>query len=94
MDPTPEAPLRARQGTHGTKRIVVLSALGGLVVAAVLGFTLTRTSPWERAGAPITVSAWAPYWQPDAALASFSDNASVFSDVSMFAYHATAADAV
>src|SRR3954467_7402368 len=94
MDPTPEAPLRARQGAHGTRRVVVLSGLAGLVGPAVLGFPLARPSPWERAGALITVSAWAPYWQPDAALASFSDNAAVFSDVSMFAYHATAADAV
>ncbi|HRE02285.1 MAG TPA: hypothetical protein PLV68_13360, partial [Ilumatobacteraceae bacterium] len=38
--------------------------------------------------------AWAPYWQTDNAFASFEPNTGVFSDLSLFAYHATSADSI
>jgi spore germination protein YaaH len=95
MDPTPDAPRRAPVTGKSVKRLVVLGAVVIVALTAFVGFALTRTpEPWKRSGPPITVSAWAPYWQPDAAFASFSANAGVFSDLSLFAYHATAVDSV
>ncbi len=76
---------------------LVLAAVAGvavLVIAAIAGFAMTREDTWQRSGPPITVHGWAPYWQTDSALASFTANAGVFGDLSLFAYHTTAADAV
>jgi spore germination protein YaaH len=79
MPETASSPRRARG--------VVL--LGGLAVALVgaLGFALTRDS-WSRSGPPIRVASWAPYWQPDASLASFTANSEMFGDLSVVAYSA------
>jgi spore germination protein YaaH len=49
---------------------------------------------WQRRGDPLTVSGWAPYWQPEASLASFEANSDLFVDVSVVAYSATAASTV
>src|SRR4051812_42834609 len=83
--PTREGPLR---------RLVLLGGAAALILAAIMGYALTRDQSWERSGPPATVSAWAPYWQTDSALASFTANRAVFSDLSLFAFHATAADSV
>ena len=67
-----------------------------MIVAAV-GYVRSRAddeAPWSRTPPPITVHGWAPYWQTDSALESFSANADVFSDVSLFAYHTTPSGAV
>ena len=76
------------------RRLVLLAASATLLLAAIIGFALTRTASWSRSGPPATVSAWAPYWQTDSALASFTDNRALFSDLSLFAFHATAANSV
>ncbi len=72
-----------------TRRARGVVMLGGLAVALVgaLGFALTRDT-WTRSGPPIQVSSWAPYWQPDAALASFTANSEMFSDLAVVAYSA------
>ena len=69
--------------------------LGGLTVAlaGALGFAMTRDT-WSRSGPPIQVSSWAPYWQPDAALASFTANSEMFADLSVVAYSARGVDQV
>ncbi len=93
MDSTPEAPQRPKRDSP-LRRILVLGLVAVVAIGAVAAYVLTQPTPWKRAGAPITVSGWAPYWQTDSATASFSANARLFSDVSLFAFHATAADAV
>jgi hypothetical protein len=80
-----------------SKRRVPITLVGGLVVIVgiiVGGLAWSRAEPWQRTGPPVTVSSWAPYWQPDAALASFQANSDLFSDVSVVAYSAVAADSV
>ncbi|MCU1392603.1 MAG: putative glycosidase [Ilumatobacteraceae bacterium] len=81
----PERPLR---------RLAVLAGSAVLVLGALIGYALTRSTPWHRTGPPATVSGWAPYWQTDSALSSFTANRNVFTNLSLFAYHATAADSV
>lgn len=73
-----------------------LFAIAALAVAAVTGaivYAGTRDT-WERSGPPIRVSSWAPYWQPDAALASFQANSELFADLSLVAYSATDATTI
>ncbi len=95
MDETPVAPERANTtGRLGRRLLVALAFVAVLVVTGWIGYGLTRPPPWQRSGPPITVHAWAPFWQTDSALTSFSANADVFSDLSLFAFHATAADRV
>lgn len=90
-----ETPRRRRPTTSGSlRRLVLLGGAATLILAAIIGYALTRDQSWERSGPPATVSAWAPYWQTDSALASFTANSAVFSDLSLFAFHATAADSV
>jgi spore germination protein YaaH len=67
-----------------------LFATAGLAVAAIaasVGFAASRDT-WERTGPPIRVASWAPYWQPETALASFQGNSEIFGDVSLVAYSA------
>jgi len=67
-----------------------LFATAALAVAAVVasvGFAASRDT-WERSGPPIRVASWAPYWQPETALASFQANSEIFGDVSLVAYSA------
>lgn len=85
---------RTHRPQRPLRRLVTLGGAATLILAVVIGYALTRTSSWERSGPPATVSAWAPYWQTDSALASFTANRALFSDVSLFAFHATAADSV
>ena len=75
-------------------RLLAMTLGALLILGAVIGYALTRTTPWKRTGPPITVSGWSPYWQMDSALASFTANTAMFSDVSMFAYNATGAGSV
>ncbi|MCB1000656.1 MAG: hypothetical protein KDB40_15280 [Acidimicrobiales bacterium] len=75
----PSPPRRA--GLFATAAVAVLA------VAGALGFAATRDT-WERTGPPIRVASWAPYWQPDTALASFTANSEMFADVSLVAYSA------
>ena len=78
-------------------RLFALATAAALVLVAVVGYVLSRPedeTPWTRTGPPITVHGWAPYWQTDSAFESFSANADVFSDVSLFAYHTTPSGAV
>ncbi|MCU1364449.1 MAG: putative glycosidase [Ilumatobacteraceae bacterium] len=93
--PTGETPIRdGRSAERPIRRLVVLAGAAVLVLVAVIGYALTRPTTWHRSGPPATVSAWAPYWQTDSALASFTANRNVFSNLSLFAYHATAADSI
>lgn len=96
MDHTPVAPERTGGSDPRRPRLVALGAALVLVIVAAVGYAVSRPdeAPWKRTGPPITVHGWAPYWQTDSAYASFTANADVFSDLSLFAYHATAADAV
>ncbi|HEY4332393.1 MAG TPA: glycosyl hydrolase family 18 protein [Ilumatobacteraceae bacterium] len=99
MDDTPEAPprrpRRASARAESVRRVVLVCLLGAVVLAVIGGYAVTtHKSPWKRSGPPITVSAWAPYWQTDAATASLTANIGAFSDVSLFAFHATAAASV
>ncbi|MBI5090441.1 MAG: hypothetical protein HZB15_16720, partial [Actinobacteria bacterium] len=71
--------------------------VGGIVfITAVIvgGLAWTRSDPWERTGPPITVAAWAPYWQSDTALQSFRSNSELFSDVSVVAFSAVSGDSI
>lgn len=80
-----------------SKRRVPITLVGGLalIVAIILGgLAWSRAEPWERTGPPITVSSWAPYWQPDTALASFQANSELFSDVSVVSFSAVAGDSI
>lgn len=80
-----------------SKRRAPIAVVGGLIaIAAVVagGLAWSRADSWERTGPPITVSSWAPYWQPDTALASFQANSDLFSDVSVVAYSTVAADSI
>jgi spore germination protein YaaH len=65
-------------------------ALAGIVAIVVVGLAWPK-GEWQRTGAPITVSGWAPYWQPDSALASFTENSDLFADVALVAYSARGA---
>jgi spore germination protein YaaH len=84
----------ARPAARPWVRPAALAAAASLILGAIIVYALSRPSSWKRTGPPATVSAWAPYWQTDSAYASFTANRSAFTDVSLFAYHATAADAV
>ena len=75
-------------------RLIAIALGALLILGAVISYALTYHAPWKRSGPPITAAGWAPYWQTDSALASFSANVAMFSDVSMFAYSTTAADSV
>ncbi len=94
MDETPAAPDRARANRGALFRLVLILGLGGLVVTGVAAWKLTSKAEWKRSGPPATVDAWAPYWQTESALASFSEHTDVFRDLSFFAFRATAADSV
>ena len=94
MDGTTAVPRNAGRLVGRLARLGVVLIAVAVAVAAAIGYSGSHPSPWKRTGPPITVSGWAPYWQPDAALESFTNNAAVFSDVSMFAYSVTGADSV
>lgn len=64
-----------------------------VIVGTVIGYVSTRPS-WSRSGPPIDVAGWAPYWQPESALASFQPNAALFGDISVVAYSAKSADSI
>jgi spore germination protein YaaH len=76
------------------RRLIALSVVAIVLLGALIAYAMTRPEKWHRTGPPASVSGWAPYWQTDSALASFNDNRNVFDDLSLFAYQATAADAV
>ena len=94
MDGTTEVPRDAVRHVGVLARVAVVLIAVAVAAAAAIEYSGSHPSPWKRAGPPITVSGWAPYWQPDAALESFTNNAAVFSDVSMFAYSVTGAASV
>ncbi|MEO6126047.1 MAG: glycosyl hydrolase family 18 protein [Ilumatobacteraceae bacterium] len=97
MDHTPAAPERTDAGDHRRPRLFALGAAAVLSIVAAVGYVVSGSDeapPWKRTGPPITVQGWAPYWQTDSALASFTANADVFTDLSLFAYRATAANAI
>lgn len=68
-------------------------ALAGIVAIVVVGLAWPK-GEWKRSGPPITVTGWAPYWQPDSALASFTANSDLFSDVALVAYSTRGATTV
>ncbi|CAB4890730.1 unannotated protein [freshwater metagenome] len=84
----------AGQSPRPPAQLLAIAVAAMVVLGVVIAFALNRSTPWKRAGPPITVSAWAPYWQSDSALASFNANLGVFNEVSMFAYSTTAANSV
>lgn len=96
MDKTPVATRRADDAPRSKVGLVAIAAAGAIIVAAVIvvAARASKPGPWKRDGAPISVSAWAPYWQFDAAYTSYTANVAVFSDVSMFAYHVTGPQAI
>ena len=90
-----EAPRRSAASARRTGRRLLTLTIGALLLlGALIGYALTRPKEWQRRGPPVSVSGWAPYWQTDSALSSFNDNRAVFSDLSLFAYQATAADVI
>lgn len=65
-------------------------AVGAVALAAIIAVGLAWPAAEQgRGGPPLVVTGWAPYWQPDASLASFTANADLFADVSVVAYSAT-----
>ncbi len=68
-------------------------ALAGIVAIVAVGLAWPK-GEWKRSGPPITVTGWAPYWQPDSALASFTANSDLFSDVALVAYSTRGVDTV
>ena len=91
----PRPPKQSAASARRTgRRLLTLTIAAIVLLGALIGYALTRPEEWQRSGPPISVSAWAPYWQTDSALSSFNDNRLVFSDLSLFAYEATAADVV
>lgn len=68
-------------------------ALAGIVAIVAVGLAWPK-GEWKRSGPPITVTGWAPYWQPDSALASFTANSDLFSDVALVAYSTRGATTV
>jgi spore germination protein YaaH len=76
------------------KRLLILTSVAAVLVAGLIVYARARSEPWKRSGPPATVSGWAPYWQTDSAYASFAAHPNLFSDLSLFAYEATAADVV
>lgn len=80
------------------RRPVALTLAGLVIVGALLGLGALGDAfgddEQRRSAPPLAVSSWAPYWQPDSALASFTPNADLFADVSVVAYSATGAEAV
>lgn len=76
-------------------RPLAIAAVGLLAIAVITW--IGRANPrgeWSRADSTIEVASWAPYWQPDAALASFTANSDLFGDLSVVAYSATSADSI
>jgi spore germination protein YaaH len=83
---TPVAAPRARARRPSVIAVAAVVGLG--MIAAVVAWELRGDESWQRSGPPIRVHAWAPYWQPDAAFASFSAHSAMFAEVSMFAFRA------
>jgi spore germination protein YaaH len=88
---TREPPVRS--GVTGTVLATAAIALVGILAVVAVGLFWPRGER-VRNGPPIVVSGWAPYWQPDSALASFADNAELFGEVSLVAYSARGVDQV
>lgn len=88
------------EATASTRRVPAnpalrAAAVGVVALAAVITVGLAwPNGEWSRSGAPLAVAGWAPYWQPEASLASFATNADVFAGVSVVAYSATGATSV
>ncbi len=95
MPETDVADERAPSTSRGTSRtgLFATAALAVAGVVGALGFAATRDT-WARSGPPLQVASWAPYWQPDTALASFQANSALFADVSLVAYSATGATTI
>jgi spore germination protein YaaH len=72
---------------HPALRFLLPAALLALVLALLASSLTSPTSAATRR----VVSGWIPYWSTDAALAGFSANADLFSDVSPF-WHALTSD--
>lgn len=85
------APIR-RASAGAALRVGVVGAIALVAVIAV-GLAWPN-SEWSRTGPAVTVAGWAPYWQPEASLASFEANSDVFADISLVAYSATGATAI
>jgi spore germination protein YaaH len=88
-------PEESPQPPRALKRPLAIAAVGLLAIVAITW--IGRANPrgeWRRTGSPIEVASWAPYWQPDSALASFTPNGDLFGDLSVVAYSATSADSI
>jgi hypothetical protein len=73
--------------------ITLAIALAGLLAVIAVGLAWPR-SEWVRSGPPIRVNGWAPYWQTDEALSSFTMHAGLFRNVSVVAWSARSAGEV
>ena len=82
-----------RTGSTGTVLATAAIALAGILAVVAVGLFWPRGER-ARNGPPLVVSGWAPYWQPDSALASFTGNARLFGEVSLVAYSARGVDQV
>lgn len=80
-----EVPVRT--GTAGTVAATAAIAIAGILAVLAVGLFWPRGSD-ARSGPPLAVSGWAPYWQPDSALESFTENSVGFSDVALVAFSA------
>jgi spore germination protein YaaH len=95
LDPPADAELdeEAPAPPPRTALVSLVIALVGVLAIVAVG-TMWPRSEWVRSGPPIAVSAWAPYWQTDEALASFAANADMFRDLSVVAWSARSAGEV
>ena len=85
------------QAEPSARRAWIVGAVGAALVALIVAVGLlwpTPDPPFRRSGAPLTVSAWVPYWEVESGLASFEANAALFADVSLMAFSAQGAGTV
>ncbi len=72
---------------------LIAAAIAALIAVAAIA-TVNRDDVPRRTAGPIKVSGWAAYWQTDSSLATFTTNASFFSDVSLFAWSTVGAEEI
>lgn len=90
-EPTPDR--AERPPTDRISFTPIAIAVAGIVAIIAVGLAWPK-GEWRREGPPLAVSGWAPYWQPDAAITSFTGNSTMFADVALVAWSARGVDEV